>query len=432
MLAGLAARTTAPQQVFLATAALQLAVRQLLPQPPVPLTQPLPWWRRVQAFLRRNLEAVSPIQGPTGEPPPLTDPAPLPTWVHPATTVEAAVNEGTVNEGTVNEGTVNEGTVNEGAVNEGAVNKGAMNKGAVPLTSHAASHGATAPLPPPDPPAVAAGEFYGGASGHAVAATTTTDGQEPPSLLIYCFGLFRVYQDGQPVTEWPSSKGLAIFKYLITHHTHPVAKELLMALFWPDAAPEAARNNLNVAIYGLRRALRKDRPDRSHILFQQDSYLLDPALTIWVDVEAFANQCDLARRAEQAGDLQAAARAYHAAEALYSGEFLMEDRYEDWLLPQRRRLQDEYLAVLTWLSQTYFERADYEICIDLTAKVLTVDNCHEEAYRRLMRCYSRQGNPHLALRQYHLCVETLARELEVEPEPLTQTLYEQIRQRQAV
>jgi DNA-binding SARP family transcriptional activator len=65
-------------------------------------------------------------------------------------------------------------------------------------------------------------------------------------------------------------------------------------------------------------------------------------------------------------------------------------------------------------------------------KTLAVDACREEAHRRLMRCYSRQGQPYLALRQYHLCVETLKKELDVTPAATTTRLYERIRHRERV
>jgi DNA-binding SARP family transcriptional activator len=44
-----------------------------------------------------------------------------------------------------------------------------------------------------------------------------------------------------------------------------------------------------------------------------------------------------------------------------------------------------------------------------------------------MRCYSRQGQPYLALRQYHLCMETLQKELDVPPMDETLALYQRIR-----
>jgi DNA-binding SARP family transcriptional activator len=49
-----------------------------------------------------------------------------------------------------------------------------------------------------------------------------------------------------------------------------------------------------------------------------------------------------------------------------------------------------------------------------------------------MRCYSQQGQPNLALRQYQACVEALRTELDVEPEPPTTQLAERIRRRERV
>ena len=59
-----------------------------------------------------------------------------------------------------------------------------------------------------------------------------------------------------PVEDWPSGRGRSLFKYLVTHRDPWPRREVLMDVFWPDAAPAAARNSLNVAVHGLRRAFR--------------------------------------------------------------------------------------------------------------------------------------------------------------------------------
>jgi DNA-binding SARP family transcriptional activator len=266
------------------------------------------------------------------------------------------------------------------------------------------------------------------------AAPTVVKAEERrlPSLVVYCLGPFRVYQDEHPIEEWPSSKGKCIFKYLVTHRQRPVAKEVLMELFWPGAHPDAARNNLNVAVYGLRQALRKAHPSFSHVLFQDDCYLLNPDLQIWVDVDEFMERFRTAQNLERRGELIAAIREYRAAEALYQGECLEEDRYEDWLIPYRQSLQDAYLSLLERLSRYSLDQADYAACATVCRKMLAVDPCCEQAHRRLMRCYSRQGQHYLALRQYHLCVETLKEELDVAPAPITTQLYDRIRRRERI
>jgi DNA-binding SARP family transcriptional activator len=49
-----------------------------------------------------------------------------------------------------------------------------------------------------------------------------------------------------------------------------------------------------------------------------------------------------------------------------------------------------------------------------------------------MRCFSRQGQSRLALRQYQICVDALRQELDIDPEPATTQLAERIRRREAV
>jgi DNA-binding SARP family transcriptional activator len=248
-----------------------------------------------------------------------------------------------------------------------------------------------------------------------------------PQLTIYCLGTFRAYEDEHPIEEWPSRKGKAIFKYLLLHRQQRITKEVLMEQFWPEATAEAARNNLNVAIYGLRQALRNGYPDFSHVLYQDDCYFLNPEMGIWVDLEQFEFIYQKACQKMQRGDTAVALPDLHAAELLYQGELLAEDRYEDWPAAQRQQLQQNYLQLLTRLCDHYFATQQYATCITFANKLLRVEPCHEVTHRLLMRAYARQQQGYLALRQYHQCVELLAEELAVPPDPVTTQLYEAIR-----
>jgi DNA-binding SARP family transcriptional activator len=241
-----------------------------------------------------------------------------------------------------------------------------------------------------------------------------------------------VYQDDQQINNWPSGIGKSIFKYMLANRSRPVPKEVLMDLFWHDADPDAARNNLNVAIYGLRQALRAARPDFSHILFEDDCYLLNPVMEVWVDAEEFLRRYEGGQRLERRGELTGAVREYEAAEGLYQGDLLEEDVYDDWPMPRREGLKDSYLFIMDQLSRHYFEQESYATSIHLCQKILTKDDCREETHRRLMRCYSRQGQRNLALRQFHVCAETLQRELDVPPMEETLALYQRIRAEDAI
>lgn len=253
-----------------------------------------------------------------------------------------------------------------------------------------------------------------------------------PSVQVYLLSPFRVFANDRAIDDWPNCKGRSIFKYLVMHRAQPVAKEVLMDTFWPGADPDAARNNLNVAVYGLRKALARADPQFAFVLFRQGSYALNPALRLWVDAEDFHERLALARAAEQRGDLPAALAEYHAALATYQSALLLEDRYDDWLVPHRQSLQESFVQVLQRLRAHHLERGDLEACIGVATRLLEVDRCDEDAHRVLMRCYSRLGQVNLALRQYHFCVDTLARELNLIPSPQTVALFQQIRRREPV
>lgn len=258
------------------------------------------------------------------------------------------------------------------------------------------------------------------------------NGQDLHWLVVYCLGPFQVYQGDQPVEEWSNRKSKSLFKYLVTHHERPVAKEVLMDLFWPNANPDAARNNLNVAIYNIRQVFRVIWPDFSPIVFQDDYYLLNPDMTMWLDFEKFIQSYQAGLEFERQGKFAEAIREYQLADGLYQGDFLEDDLYEDWPILQRENLKDSYLIILDRLSRSYFKEEKYATCIHLCQKILAKDNCREDAHRRLMRCYSRQGQSNLALRQYHFCVATLAEVLDVPPADETVTLYRRIRSREQI
>jgi DNA-binding SARP family transcriptional activator len=213
---------------------------------------------------------------------------------------------------------------------------------------------------------------------------------------------------------------------MLIHRESPVHQEILMDLFWPDIEPEAARRNLYQAIYSLRQTLQNGGPNFPYILCEGNCYRLNPELGLWVDSEAFTSHYKKGQRLERAGHLREAIKEYELAESLYEGEFLIEDLYEDWPLVHRQNLKLAHLDILDRLSQFYFEQEQFAMGIAFCQKLLVEDNCREDAHRRLMRCYQRQGQRHLALRQYHLCVEALKQELDVPPMPATDELYRQI------
>jgi DNA-binding SARP family transcriptional activator len=286
--------------------------------------------------------------------------------------------------------------------------------------------GATPPaLPAPVPAPGPAGES-GGRPGPGPA-------REPHrGAAVHLLGELQVVLGERPVSRWASGRGRAVFEYLVVHRHTRVRRERLMAEFWPDASPEAARNSLNVAIHGLRQSLRAAAGEQPVVVHSDGSYLIEPGLDLWVDVEVFEELVKSARQHLASDDPAAAQADFHTAIGLYQGDFLADDPYEGWAEVTREHLRLAYLDCLDQLGRLRFDAGDYGGCADACRRLLACDNCREDTLRLLMRCHSRLGQPQLALRQYHSFVATLRAELHLPPAPATTALAASIRRRERV
>jgi DNA-binding SARP family transcriptional activator len=253
----------------------------------------------------------------------------------------------------------------------------------------------------------------------------------PAELAVHLLGPLCAAVDHVPVGDWPSARSRSLFGYLLTHREPWPLREVLMEVFWPESPAEASRNSLNVAIHGLRRTLRTVTV-APVILHSGGAYGIHPDLRVWLDVEEFESRVGNGRRCEEAGDADQATREYESADGLYRGDFLAEDLYEEWAALTRDHLRLAHLDALSRLSNLHFSGGRYATCAALCRRIIDCDPCREDAHRRLMRCYSRQGQSHLALMQYQACARALAAELGVDADPATASLHDQIRRHEPV
>lgn len=252
---------------------------------------------------------------------------------------------------------------------------------------------------------------------------------EAMCLRVYCLGSFEVHLGYRQVEHWSSLKAKSVLKYLIAQRRRPVSKDVLMEALWAGCSPGSANSNLKAAVHALRRTLSSLSNEGNgfpYILFLEGNYLISPKVTLLVDDEEFERHWMVGRQLEREGKLAEAVREYTLAEALYRGDYLEDDVYEEWTLLRREALKDTYLAILGKLAEHSVQAADYRSCINYCQKILAKDPCCEEGYRQLMCCYSRLGQRNRALQWYMLCERTIRTELDIPPEPQTVALYHQL------
>jgi DNA-binding SARP family transcriptional activator len=255
-------------------------------------------------------------------------------------------------------------------------------------------------------------------------------------LEVQTLGKFVVRCQGRPLALGSNKAGGAIFRYLATLPERQAPKDVLLELFWPDEPPHRALHKLHMAISSLRHALNtalgKEACGDDSLVFTDDRYALAPGLHIQLDTDAFVAHIQAGERLEREGSLTAAIDEYEVARALYHGDFLIEDLYADWTVAKRARYEEMFLTVLGRLALTYADQDRATQSIACCRQILERDSFREDAYRQLMRCYSRIGHRNQALREFQTCQEIIERELGVEPMRETVELYERIAREEPV
>ena len=252
---------------------------------------------------------------------------------------------------------------------------------------------------------------------------------EAMCLRAYCLGSFKLYIDYHQVEHWHSLKSKSILKYLIAQRKQPVHREVLMEVFWEGCSPELANSNLKAAIHSLRKTLgylSNEENNLPYILYLEGNYFINPKITLLIDDEEFERHWLVGHDLEIKGKFDEAMREYKMAEALYQGDYLVDDIYEEWTLVRREALKDIYIGILIRLAKHCAQEEKYESCIRYCQKILAKDPCCEEGYRHLIRCYNQLGQRNRALQWYRVCERTIKTELDIAPEWQTVTLYRQL------
>ena len=248
-------------------------------------------------------------------------------------------------------------------------------------------------------------------------------------LRISTLGPFTIQRDEEeiPTSAWGSQQTRTILKVLLTRRNHVISADQLVDILWPNDDPDTARNRLHVRISQLRRALDPGNPS-AYVLTHKGGYRFNPEADCWIDTVEFEARAQWGRQCQECENLPEAITSYETACALYRGDFLEEDLYEDWTLAERERLRERFLMVLTELAECYARQGRYRRAIALCRRVLAVDACRETVYARLMLYHYHAGEQSQALRMYEHCCQTLADEMGVEPLPQTTALYKQLLQ----
>src|SRR5438067_758772 len=175
-------------------------------------------------------------------------------------------------------------------------------------------------------PASMGGHEYAGRLGNLLQDLAPRDGLAA-RLHIVTLGRFALFQDEEHIgsARWDRPKVQKLFKYLLTARNHAAHRDVLMDALWPELPVDAAWSNLKNAIYRLRRVLEPQllpRQASRFLVAEGPSYRLLLGPHDRRDAAEFLQQAEAAQRSRRD-------EGFVAAAALYGGDYLPVDIYED-------------------------------------------------------------------------------------------------------
>jgi len=236
--------------------------------------------------------------------------------------------------------------------------------------------------------------------------------------LLRLFGGFElaVHVSGERLVV-PGKRERVLLAYLALSPNGRQPRRRLVNLLWGEAGDESALDNLRTCIFNLRKAL----GDSEHRIIASDGK------DIVLDAAAFkVDALEFRRLAVQSGlsDLEAAAN-------LYRGEFLEglgieSEEFEAWRRGEAMRCRDQTLDILVRLMSQLAGAGETARAIETGLQVLRLDPLHEVATRGVMRMYGETGRRATAIQLYGALEEALRKELNIEPEAETRTVFAEV------
>ncbi len=201
--------------------------------------------------------------------------------------------------------------------------------------------------------------------------------QGPTGAHVVTLGRFAVRVDGAEVETgaWGSRRARTLLKRLVAARGWPVTRDELIELLWPDDDDmERLGARLSVQLSAVRRVL------GGGVIADRQTVALDRSV-VTTDLEAYLDAADDAMIVER-----------------YTGEFLPEDRYDDWSTGVRDQARSHFVLAARRLLDAATGREDWAEAAMLARRLLEADRYDEASHRALVSALDRVGDPEGARR----------------------------------
>jgi DNA-binding SARP family transcriptional activator len=218
-----------------------------------------------------------------------------------------------------------------------------------------------------------------------------------------------------PPAAFAGRKVRTLVKVLACHQGGFVSNDTLAEALWPSRPPSDPVANLQVLVNRARRAL----GDSSLIATGQGGYTLVRSDACSVDAETFL---------ELLGDQSPSATELRDALALWQGDPLPEEAYDDWAADYRARLFRTRQQALERAAVLALDGDAADTAVELASRAVEAEPLREVAVLILIRALAAVGDGAAALQVYDDYRRSLSDELGVDPSPEAAALHRSLLQ----
>jgi len=279
---------------------------------------------------------------------------------------------------------------------------------------------------------------------HPSAPHTQPDRASPTHIRIYTFGPLHIewvdqrrgYAHAIPEQNLcikDATTALWLLKLLLSQPHRFALRDEIMEHFWPEVSSTAAAKRLDNVVYALRKLLRP--PGSTHVLLLRqgtpangNGYQLAAYPHIWVDADAFSWSVEQAARLERFGE-EALSLWESASHLAARGTYLAEERYSEWAMQRRARLEGQHRQCIHRLAALYRQHGHHALAELRLHTYWQTHPTDEDVLRPLLELLGEQERYQEAEACYQQALEALQEEGR-DPDARTQEIAEYLRAKQ--
>ena len=220
------------------------------------------------------------------------------------------------------------------------------------------------------------------------------------------------------------SKRRSIVTYLILHRERAVPQTELIETFYEDEDQSDPLAALKMQIGRIRKRLKECLGEETDaIISKRGSYQWNPALTCWVDIEAFDELCLEAELESLSTEEKISL--YTQAMEIYAGDLALENDNLLWSKILSSRYHAKYIATVDRYAELLIASGRCADAESICLKAIEKDATNESLYALLIRALMEQNKLVEAKIWYNNIVDTLQKSLGVQPSEELRQLYSQ-------